>query len=111
MNPSASSPHTERQSPSAVWITLGFAAVMTIVAILQRSFPHPFNLTLIGALGLWGAARLRPSLGLAGRGTGPVPPFTPALLLRKKEPFFPRLRVRDGIEAVRERGLRCLSSE
>jgi hypothetical protein len=59
------SPSPERQSPWAGRITLAFAALMTIVAILQRSFPHPFNLTLIGALGLWGAARLRPSLGLA----------------------------------------------
>src|SRR4051812_34629582 len=60
MNDSTSQPAPEQQSPSALRITLGFAIVMAVVAGLQRYFPHPFNLTLIGALALWGGARLRP---------------------------------------------------
>jgi hypothetical protein len=64
MNPSTNHAGSDRLKP-AVWITLGFALLMALVAGLQRYFPHPWNLTLIGALGLWGGARLRPWFGLA----------------------------------------------
>src|SRR5436305_12460656 len=50
-------PHTWR------W-TLGFAVVAAVVAALQRVTPHPGNFVMIGGLGLWAGARLRPGLGL-----------------------------------------------
>jgi hypothetical protein len=56
---------SDRQSPSTFWTTLAFAAVMAVLAGIQRYYPHPFNLTMIGALALWGGARLNPYLGLA----------------------------------------------
>lgn len=61
-------PHeTSRPSDGSPWLTLGFALVVAILAVVQRGAPAPwyaFNLTMIGALGLWGGARLRPWLGL-----------------------------------------------
>jgi hypothetical protein len=56
---------SDKQSASAAWATVGFAIVIAALAVLQRYFPHPHNLFLIGALGLWGAARLNPWVGLA----------------------------------------------
>jgi hypothetical protein len=56
---------TERLASTSVWPTLAFALVAMILAGAQRMLPHPFNLTMIGALGLWGGARLWPWLGLA----------------------------------------------
>src|SRR5437870_1723998 len=56
---------TERTAGASVWPTLAFALAAMILAGVQRMVPHPFNLTMIGALGLWGGARLWPWLGLA----------------------------------------------
>ncbi len=48
-------------------VTLVFALGAALLAGAHRLLPppwHPFNMTLLGALGLWGGARLRPWLGL-----------------------------------------------
>jgi len=53
----------EPNGPSARW-TLLFALGAALIAGLQRETWHPHNFFMIGALGLWGGARLRPWLGL-----------------------------------------------
>src|SRR5262245_6217856 len=50
-----------------IHLTLIYALVAAVLAGIHRLLPpplHPWNLTMIGALGLFGAARLRPWLGL-----------------------------------------------
>ena len=62
--------NSENHDTPVTWCwTLGFAVVAALLAAAQRlipagSFWHPFNFAMIGALGLWGGARLRPVVGL-----------------------------------------------
>src|SRR3954451_9822855 len=42
------------------WVAGGLA----VLAGLVRLIPHPFNMTPVGALGLFGGARLRPAVGV-----------------------------------------------
>jgi hypothetical protein len=55
---------TERPASVSVWPTIAFAVAAAILAGTQRLLPHPANMTLLGALALWGGARLQPLLGL-----------------------------------------------
>src|SRR5438270_13703598 len=43
------------------WVAGGLA----VLAGLVRLIPHPFNMTPVGALGLFGGARLRPKLAMS----------------------------------------------
>lgn len=61
---SEAQPHADTQSSSGTW-TLAYAVVIAAVAVGQRLLPHPYHMTMIGALGLWGGARLVPWLGLS----------------------------------------------
>lgn len=82
-------PNAAQPPSGTARLTLGFALVAVVLAGVLRLLPHPFNMTLIGALGLWGGARLNPWLGaclpLAAWGvtdfvlwkTGGVPSFSP----------------------------------
>lgn len=60
-------PASETSSGSARWVTLGLALGAAVLAAGHRLLPpplHPLNFTMIGALGLWGGARLKPWLGV-----------------------------------------------
>jgi hypothetical protein len=50
-----------------MWATLCLAVGASVLAGVHRLLPpplHPLQFTMIGALGIWGGARLRPWLGL-----------------------------------------------
>ncbi len=87
MNTLSETPGSDRPAPSDAPGTLTLALMALLGAILLRLVPHPANLSLVGALGLYAGARLRSwqaiLLPLAAMGLSDV-----ILLLDKGYPSF-----------------------